>query len=143
VPNLITDRGFWVTGLGLVGNVRRLMYQSLIWRAVLSNDARRMGAPLDAQRPQRLPDPLIDGMRRNLQLGRNLLGTEVQVDEPQAVQLAGRKLGHPRRHLLRSVRALGLTRVLVRSVRVFQCNTHPAQHAALPSRVRFRHYDIF
>src|SRR5689334_23449589 len=35
VPNLITDRGLWVAGLELDGNVRRLMYQSLIWSAVL------------------------------------------------------------------------------------------------------------
>ncbi len=42
VPNLIADREF-VFALGSCSrNVRRLMYQSLIWLAVLRDDARSL-----------------------------------------------------------------------------------------------------
>ena len=49
------------------------MYQSLIWPAVLGDDARGLGAALDAEDLERLADPLIDGVRRNVELGRDLL----------------------------------------------------------------------
>src|SRR3954462_12967124 len=50
VPNLMTDRGLWVACVDGGLNVRRLMYQSLIWPTVLRNDAGRLRAPLDAER---------------------------------------------------------------------------------------------
>ena len=72
VPNLMADRPAEL----LVGwsdlNVRRLMYQPLIWLAMAGDDARGMGAALDAERLQGDPDPLIDGVRRDVELGRNL-----------------------------------------------------------------------
>src|SRR2546423_14399380 len=60
VPNLMTDRGLWVAGLDGGLNVRRLMYQSLIWSAVLGNKARCLGAAFDAERRQRLTHTLVD-----------------------------------------------------------------------------------
>ena len=59
----MTDRGFWVAGSLVRLNVRRLMYQSLIWSAVLRDEARRLGAALDAEDLERLADALIDGVR--------------------------------------------------------------------------------
>jgi len=44
-------------------NVRRLMYQSLIWAAVLSDDARCLTAALDSKDVERSSDALIDGVR--------------------------------------------------------------------------------
>ena len=94
----MTDRGFWLAGLRLVGNVRRLMYQSLIWPAVPRHDARRLGAAFDAEDLEGLADPLINGVRGNRQLRRNLFRREVLVDKAQAVELAGGQarytLGH-------------------------------------------------
>ncbi len=62
VPNLITDRPHLLAGMIGGLNVRRLMYQSLIWSAVLGNQARGLGPPLDAQHLQGAADSLIDGM---------------------------------------------------------------------------------
>jgi len=44
-------------------NVRRLMYQSLIWPAVLGNEARRLAAALDAQDMERAANALVDRVR--------------------------------------------------------------------------------
>ena len=65
----MTDRGFWVTGFAKPLNVRRLMYQSLIWPAVPRDEPGRLGAPLDAEDLQRLADALVDRVRRNVELG--------------------------------------------------------------------------
>jgi hypothetical protein len=74
VPNLITDRGFWVTGFAKSLNVRRLMYQSLIWSAVLRDETSGLSTPLDAEDLKRLADALVDGVRRDIELGRDFLG---------------------------------------------------------------------
>jgi hypothetical protein len=50
------------------------MYQSLIWPTVPRDEARRLGAPFNAEDLQRLADALVDGVRRNFELGRDLLG---------------------------------------------------------------------
>jgi hypothetical protein len=133
VPNLIADRGFRVAGLLAGGNVRRLMYQSLIWSFYLGDDARRLRAPLDPEDRERLADALVDGVRRNLELGSDFLGGKMLVDEEQAVQLAGGELGDARRHQLRRARTMGIEGRILRSVTIIQGNSHPAQHAALPS----------
>jgi hypothetical protein len=138
----MTDRGFWVAGLGLGGNVRRLMYQSLIWVFVAGDDARRLCAPLDTEDAKRLPDPLIDGVRRDVELGRNLLRIEVLVDEKEAVELTGAELRYARGHQILRARITGLTRRIMRSVRIIQCNTHPTKHPVLPSRVPVSIYVI-
>jgi len=70
----MTDRGLWVTGLAKSLNVRRLMYQSLIWAAVLRDEPRRLGAPLDAENLQRLADSLVDRVGGNAQLARDFFG---------------------------------------------------------------------
>jgi hypothetical protein len=83
------DRAFWLVPGAPDLNVRRLMYQSLIWAAVLPDDARRLVAPLDAEDVKRLADPLVYGVRRDVEGGGNFLGRQVFVDEPQAVELPG------------------------------------------------------
>jgi hypothetical protein len=83
----MTDRGFWVAGLGLGGNVRRLMYQALICAAMLGDEARRLRPPLDAKDLQGLANALIDGVRGNSEFGRDFFGIEVLIDEAEAVEL--------------------------------------------------------
>ena len=73
VPNLIADRGFRVRRFRSAGKVRRLMYQPLIWSTVLRDHTRRLSPALHAEDLQRLPDPLVDRVRRNAKLRRNLL----------------------------------------------------------------------
>jgi hypothetical protein len=70
-------------------NVRRLMYQSLIWATVLGNEARRLAAALDAKDMKRAADALVDRVRRNAKFSRDLFRGMVRVHEPQAVELAG------------------------------------------------------
>jgi hypothetical protein len=84
----MTDRGLWFGAAGAGLNVRRLMYQSLIWPSAAGNRARRLRAPLDAEDLQRLADPLIDRVRRDAELGGDFLRAEVLVDEKEAVELA-------------------------------------------------------
>jgi hypothetical protein len=70
------------------------MYQSLIWSAVLGDDARGMGAALDAEDVQRLTDALVNGVRGDSELGSDFLGIEVLVDKAQAIELACGQAGH-------------------------------------------------
>jgi hypothetical protein len=63
VPNLMSDRGIWVAVAGRRLNVRRLMYQTLIWARMLRHDPRRLRPALDSERVQGLANPLIDGVR--------------------------------------------------------------------------------
>jgi hypothetical protein len=91
VPNLITDRGFWVARFGLGGNVRRLMYQSLIWPGMQGDDPRRLRSALDSQDVQGLADALVDGVRGDPELRRNLLRAQMLVDEAQAIELPRRE----------------------------------------------------
>jgi hypothetical protein len=105
----MTDRGFWLAGLGFCGNVRRLMYQSLIWPLALRDETSGLRAPLDAEDLQRLPDPLIDGMRRNAELGSDFLGAQMLVDEEQAIELPGRQ---PRNPLLDRILPRGIAGII-------------------------------
>jgi hypothetical protein len=57
------------------------MYQALIWPAMLSHEAGGLGTPFDAEDLERLADALVDGVRGNLQLGRNLLRRHMLVDQ--------------------------------------------------------------
>jgi len=82
VPNLLTDRGFGVAGLVIAVNVRRLMYQTLMWAAVLRNDARGLSAPFHSEDLEGLADALIDRVRRNVELRRDFLGGEMLIDKP-------------------------------------------------------------
>src|SRR4051812_30236869 len=65
------------------------MYQSLIWPTVLRDEARRLGTPFDAEDLQRLADSLVDGVWRDFELGGDLLGRPMLVDEAKAVELTG------------------------------------------------------
>src|SRR4051812_37308601 len=87
----MTDRGLWLAGLLLAGNVRRLMYQTLIWAAVLRHDARGLGAAFDAEDLKGLADALIGGMRREQQFARELLRRKMLIGEARAVEVAGRQ----------------------------------------------------
>jgi hypothetical protein len=57
------------------------------------------------------------------------------IDQQQAIELAGTQPGDSRGHQIPRVRVNALTMRIMRSFRIVQCNTHPAKHAVLPSRV--------
>jgi hypothetical protein len=76
------------------------MYQSLIWALVADDNARGLGPPLDAEDRERLADPLVDGVRRDLEFGGDFLGRQELVDQQQAVQLAGSEARNSRRHFV-------------------------------------------
>ena len=63
MPNLITDRFAGVARGCAALNVRRLMYQSLIWAVHLRDEARGLGAAFDTQRVERAANSLVDRMR--------------------------------------------------------------------------------
>jgi hypothetical protein len=67
------------------------MYQALIWLAVERDQPRRLGAPLDAKDLESLANSLVDGVRRNVQFGRDFLRRQMLVDELQAIELAARQ----------------------------------------------------
>ena len=69
-------------------NVRRLMYQSLIWLTVLRNDACRLGAALDTQDLERAANTLVDPVWGDAELGRDFLRGEMLVHQPQAIELS-------------------------------------------------------
>jgi hypothetical protein len=75
------------------------MYQTLIWPAVAGDDAGRLGPPLDSQDLECAADPLVDGVRRDIELGRDFLGIQVLVDEKQAIELAGAEPRNAARNL--------------------------------------------
>jgi hypothetical protein len=75
------------------------MYQSLIWLAVLLDEARRLAAPRDPQDMKRLPDPLVDRVGGNPELDRDFLRRQMLRDELQTVELAARQLRHAVRSL--------------------------------------------
>jgi hypothetical protein len=127
----MTDRGLWVARLEAGGNVRRLMYQPLIWSAVLGDEPGRLRAPVDAEDAKGLADPLVDGVRGDSQLGRDLLRQQVLVDEAQAVELSRREAGDALLHLFvmrdRFRRRAGIGAV----ARILQ-EFHSAQHESFP-----------
>ena len=107
------------------GNVRRLMYQPLIWPFDLGNDPSCLRTPLDAEGCQRLADALIYRMRRNMELGRDLLGAEMLIDEEEAIELGWTEAGDAAGHRIRRVRAAGLTTRVVRFARIIQSSNYP------------------
>jgi len=112
------------------------MYQLLIWAPDLGDDARGLAPAFDAQDPQSLADPLVDGMRRNLELDGNLFRVEVLIDEQEAVELALGQFCDASGH---QVRRTGITCVVRRTrhlVGIVQSYSNPAQHAVY-SRAEF------
>ena len=73
VPNLMTDRPHWLDGGRARLNIRRLMYQSLIWAAVLGDEARGLRSPFNREDVERAANALVDRVRRDVELGRNFL----------------------------------------------------------------------
>jgi hypothetical protein len=108
------------------------MYQTLIWPSVLGHDARRLGAALDAEDLEGLADALVDGVRRNVQLGGDFLGREMLVHEAQAVELTRRQPGHTLRHGIVVRRALMSIGRVRQTRRLLQSKTHPARHVGTP-----------
>src|SRR5690348_4703140 len=92
------DRGVWLAAGEPAVDVRRLMYQSLIWLGKLRDDARGLLPAVHAKDAERLPDPLVHGVRGNVELGRDFLRRQMLVHEAQAVELpraqARDELGH-------------------------------------------------
>jgi hypothetical protein len=108
------------------------MYQSLIWAAVLRDQPSRLIAPGNAKGCKGLANALVDGVRRDLELSRDLFGRQELVDQSQAVDLAGGQLGDALGRYVSRVRIEAATTRVMRSVRFVQGNTHPTRHAALP-----------
>jgi hypothetical protein len=73
VPNLKTDRLVGLAWRIAALNVRRLMYQSLIWPMDLGDHARCLGAAFDTENPQGSANALIDGVRRYAEFHRDFL----------------------------------------------------------------------
>src|SRR5687768_5657164 len=94
----MTDRAHCVEVGAARLNIRRLMYQTLIWPAVLGDEARGLGPALDSEDMERAADALVDGMRRDVELGRNLFRGQMLVDQPQAIELAGAQPRDAARH---------------------------------------------
>jgi hypothetical protein len=72
-------------------NMRRLMYQPLICLSLAADQASSLRTPLDLENMQCAADPLVDSMRRNVELDRDFLGRKMLVDESQAVELSWRQ----------------------------------------------------
>nr|WP_230558814.1 hypothetical protein [Sphingomonas segetis] len=131
----MTDRASGLARLRLGGNVRRLMYQTLIWRLVLRNHPRRLRTALDTEDCERLAHALVDGVRRDAELGGDLLRIQMPVDEAKAIELAVAELRDACRHRILGRRSMP-RRIPIRvrqAVRFVQGNPHLAQHGALPS----------
>jgi hypothetical protein len=70
----MTDRGHWLGANPAGLNIRRLMYQTLMWRrgrtgragCMLSDYSRSLGAPFDTKQLERPADALVDGVRRDI-----------------------------------------------------------------------------
>jgi hypothetical protein len=129
----MTDRGFGVAGLEVGGNVRRLMYQSLIWPFHLRHDPGSLGTPLHAENGERLADALVDGVVRDAELGRDLLRAQMLVDEKETVELSRAESGDTLGHVVDRRRDRDIARRIVRTVRIVQGNPHRAKHLG-PSR---------
>jgi hypothetical protein len=134
VPNRITDRGLWFGRFGRSLNVRRLMYQTLIWPVVAGHDARSLGPPFNAEDLERLTHALVDGMRRNPQLGGNLFGRQVLVDKAKAIELPLRQSRHAPLDGIRVFRAPVIFGGIRQARRLLQRKTHPARHSATPEQ---------
>jgi hypothetical protein len=108
------------------------MYQSLIWSFVSGNDSRRLRPPFDPKDRECLADPLVDGVRRDVELRRDFLRRQELVDEPQAIQLRRSQASDAPRHGICSAQFRVFNGRAARAVRFVQSDTHPAKHAAIP-----------
>lgn len=94
VPNLKTDRLNGLAGIGVALNVRRLIYQTLIWAKLSRHQTRGLRPALNPEDLEREADALVDGVRGNTELDRNFLGREMLVDQAEAIELARGKSRH-------------------------------------------------
>jgi len=75
-----------------------------------------MCATLDTQDGECLANALVDGVRRNLQLGRDFLGRKKLVDEQQTVELPRTQSGNPFCHVIALVHIKRFTMRVTRVV---------------------------
>jgi hypothetical protein len=94
VPNLKTDRTAGMAQGFAALNVRRLMYQSLIWPAHLRDHPRRLRPAFHAKHVQGAANSLIDRVRGNTEFDCDFLGGQMLVDEQQAIKLTFAQLGN-------------------------------------------------
>jgi hypothetical protein len=134
VPNLIANRSFWVTSGTVRLNVRRLMYQTLIWPAELRDDARGLGAAVNTEDMKRLSNPLVDGVRRYPELCGDFLGTQMLIDKAQAIELARREPSNAIRHPFVCFLSRRPPSRVRQAVSIPQINPHLAQHCATPEQ---------
>ena len=113
-------------------NVRWLMYQTLIFAAVTSDDARGLAAAFDAKDMERAADALVDGVRRDVEVGRDLLRRQMIVHQPQAVELAGRQPRDAQRNYVVRLTHLGRRRKSRRTIRILQCNPQIGHNSRAP-----------
>jgi hypothetical protein len=80
------------------------MYQPLIWLltgcGMLRDQAGGLRAAFDAEDRKRLADALINGVRRDVELGRDFLGRKMLADQAQAVELPRSKPAYTPRHVV-------------------------------------------
>ena len=109
VPNLNADRPCLVAGGGPLLNVRRLMYQPLIWFVLPGDEASGLCPALHSKNLKRAANALIHRVRRNAELACDFLGRKMLVDKQQAVELPLRQTPDPlcdfRFHFVRTVRS--------------------------------------
>src|SRR5438128_1970571 len=103
-------------------NVRRLMYQPLIFPAVAGDDAGGLAAALDSQRVNGAADALVDGMRRDAELGGDLLRRQMLVDEAQAIELSRRESRDPPGHHIVRRSHWRQPQISTRAVSILQSN---------------------
>jgi hypothetical protein len=106
VPNLIADRPQWLAHQLPRLNMRRLMYQPLIFPSVVRYEAGGLGPALYAKDLQGLAHALVDGVRRDLELSGDFLGRQMLIDQAQAIELARAKARHSLRHFIVNLRGI-------------------------------------
>jgi len=92
VPNLSADRAVFLSEPGSRVDVRRLMYQTLIYGVIhgelIRDHARSIAPPLNVELFQCATDPLIDRVRADAQFGCDFLAAIVAINQQQTLDLA-------------------------------------------------------
>jgi hypothetical protein len=100
VPNLSADRAVFLSELSRRVDVRRLMYQTLIYgvigRNLIRYHSRGIASPLYTELVQGAANALIDRMGADPQFGRDFLAAVMAINQQQALDLAFSKPSHRR-----------------------------------------------
>jgi len=73
----------------------------------LGDDPRGLGAALDPEDVERAANPLVDGVRGDVELDRDLFGIEVLVDQQQALELPRAEALDPQTDIVSTHRVTG------------------------------------